>query len=224
MTPRSAVHAVLFDLDGTLTDSRPGIINSVIHALGRLGLPALPDEQLRAFVGPPLHDSFASLGIEPEAAVAAYREYFVDLGIYENSVYDGIPAVLDELLVGGLPVAVATSKPTVFALRVLDHFGLTTYFQAVHGAELDGTNRHKHEVVALALQSLDVDAASAVLVGDRAADAIGAAACGVPFIGAGWGYAEPGELEAAGATVIASTPADLLPLLLTAGHQPDDLW
>lgn len=203
----------MFDLDGTLTDSRPGIINSVVYALEQLGVPALSDERLRAFVGPPLHDSFADLGIEPEAAVAAYRGYFATTGIYENSVYDGVPALLSGLAVAGLPLAVATSKPTVFALRVLDHFDLTRHFVAVHGAELDGTNRHKHEVLALALASLDIDAGAAVLVGDRAADVIGAARCGVPFIGASWGYGEPGELVTAGASAMAPTPGDVLTLI-----------
>lgn len=209
--------AVLFDLDGTLTDSGPGVMASVAHAFTALGRPPPGIDEARRFVGPPLRESFEAVGLDPVAAIGHYREYFTDKGIYENSVYAGIVAVLDDLAAAGLRLAVATSKPTVFARRILDHFDLLASFEAVWGDELDGSRRHKHLVIAAALADLRVAPVAAVMVGDRAADVIGAARCGVPFVGAGWGYGEPGELHAAGAGRIADTPA-ALPDLLARGR------
>lgn len=205
--------AILFDLDGTLTDSGPGIINSITYALAQVGAPARSAESLRWFLGPPLHESFAAIGVDPAAAIAKYREYFTATGMYENSVYDGIAEVLDGVAAAGFRLAVATSKPTVFAVRILEHFGLAGRFELVLGAELDGSRSRKAAVIADVLQTLDTPAGAAVMIGDRAADVIGAAACGVAFVGAGWGYAEPGELESAGASTVAGAPADLLRLL-----------
>ena len=208
---------VLLDLDGTLTDPFEGISKSVAHALAQLGLPALTTAQQRAFIGPPLQDSFAALGLGPagvEDAVALYRERFTDAGLYENRVYDGIPEALTALGAAGHTLAVATSKPTPYAERILDHFGLRAHLAHVSGASLDGALRHKADIIAAALRALVVPPADAVMVGDRAQDVLGARACQVRSIGVTWGYAEPGELVSAGADRVVATPAELVSVLL----------
>lgn len=208
---------VLFDLDGTLTNPGVGIANSVRHALTALRLPQLSSAQLRSFVGPPLQESFSALGLmqnEVDAAVDAYRAYFVDKGMYENHVYEGIADMLTALSPHAVRLAVATSKPTVFAQRILEHFGLDVFLEQVVGAELDGTRRHKHEVIAEVLARLDCPSHDAVMVGDMAQDVVGAAKVGLSCIGVSWGYGEPGELETAGAKCVVSTPEELLTSLL----------
>jgi phosphoglycolate phosphatase len=204
----------LLDLDGCLTDSAPGILNSVAHALSSLGLP-VPDD-LRSFLGPPLHVSFARLGVpDVDAAVAAYRERFSAVGITELSLYDGVPEALAALRADGWGLCLATSKPEVFAQRILAATGLD--LDEVVGSELDGTRSVKADVITGALRRTGVTPDQAVMVGDRAEDCVGAAACGVRFVGAGWGYGLPGELGEAGADVIATSPRDL-PDLLTTSH------
>lgn len=143
------------------------------------------------------------------SAIAAYRERFDAVGWQENRVYDDVPQLLRVLRVSGAHIALATSKPTVFAKRILDHFGLAAYFTVVAGATLDGTLRHKTDLIARVLTETGVPSDEAVMVGDRAHDVVGAIANNVRAVGVGWGYAEPGELEAAGAEYIAATPADL---------------
>jgi phosphoglycolate phosphatase len=208
---------VLFDLDGTLTDSGLGIGRSVAFALSALGAPALTETELRAFVGPPLPESFAALGFDEarcRQAVARYREYFTTTGIYENKVYAGIAPLLGILRAAGVTLAVATSKPEVFARQIVDHFGLASYFDHVAGSGLDGSSSHKHEVISRALAALGVEAGGDIcMVGDRAHDAAGAARHGLDFIGVAWGYAADGELVDAGAPRIASTPTELLTFL-----------
>jgi phosphoglycolate phosphatase len=208
---------VLFDLDGTLTDSGPGITRGVAYAMAAVGGGVLTDKQLRAFVGPPLPESFAAYGLDAERtqrAIARYREYFVATGIYENTVYPGIQELLAGLEATGTTMAVATSKPAVFARRIVEHFGLARSFTYVAGADLDGPVRHKHEVIARALDALGLEGGPEVcMVGDRAQDVAGAAVHGLSFVGAGWGYGEIGELAAAGASVIAAVPSDALGLL-----------
>ena len=210
---------VLFDLDGTLVDSSPGIFSSVRYAAGVLGLPAPTDAQLRAMVGPPLQDGLTALGVpagDVPAAVAAYREHYAAGALLDVTVHDGIPGLLGALGREGAVLAVATSKPEAFAVRVLEHAGLLPAFASVHGATMDGAVRHKDQVVAAALAA-HPDGRDPVLVGDRSHDVLGAAAHGLPCIGAGWGPAEDGELAAAGAAVIAATPADVLRALATTG-------
>jgi phosphoglycolate phosphatase len=209
---------VLFDLDGTLTDPLEGIGNSIQHGLAAIGVPPLADDQLRSWVGPPLQDSFAALGLDQTAcdgALRGYRDYFARTGLYENRVYDGIDQVLVSLAADGVGLAVATSKPTVFAQQILDHFGLASHFTFVSGAGLDGSHRQKHEVITNALAALDRQAAAGgiVMVGDREHDVLGAAQLGLPCIGVAWGYAAPGELERAGATRVVATPEELLDVL-----------
>ena len=207
---------VLFDLDGTLVDSSPGIHSSVRFAARRLGLPAPTSAQLRGMVGPPLQDGFALvLGVpagDVARAVAAYRAHYTAGALLDVTVHPGIPELLAALTGGGALLAVATSKPEPFAVRVLAHTGLLPAFASVHGATLDGTVRHKDQVVAAALAA-HPDGRDPVLVGDREHDVLGAAAHGLPCIGAGWGPAEDGELEAAGAAVVVATPADVLDAL-----------
>lgn len=208
---------VLFDLDGTLTDPFEGISNSVVRAVERMKLPALTLKQRRGFIGPPLHDSFAALGLDAAGvaeAVGYYREYFSDSGIYENRLYDGIPEALEQFASRGVTLAVATSKPTTFAERILVHFELASFFSVVSGSALDGTRRHKRGIIDFALATLAVAPAQAVMVGDRAQDIVGAAGCGVRSVGVRWGYAEPGELEEAGAGRIVASPAELAPAIL----------
>ncbi len=207
---------VLFDLDGTLTDPYVGITRSVAHALDRLSAPPLSEQQLRAFIGPPLQDSFASLGLDSGTvarAIGLYRERFSEQGLYENEVYAGIPDALDALVASGTRMAVATSKPTTFAERILDHFNLSKYFAAVAGATLDGSRRNKADIIAFALTQLDTEPREARMVGDRAQDVIGAQHHQMLSVGVRWGYAEAGELEGAGADVIVSTPEQLVRVL-----------
>jgi phosphoglycolate phosphatase len=207
---------VLFDLDGTLVDSTPGIWASVRAAAAALGLPEPTPGHLRAMVGPPLQDGFAGVlrlaGDDVDRAVAAYRAHYTAGAMFDADVHPGIPELLAALRADGATLAVATSKPEPFAVRILEHTGLLTAFAGVHGATLDGTVRHKHEVVAVALAA-HPDGERPVLVGDRSHDVLGAAAHGLPCVGAGWGPAPPGELAAAGAAAIAATPADVVPAL-----------
>lgn len=210
---------ILFDLDGTLTDSGPGIRNSVAYALRRLGCPVPEQEVLNKFIGPPLLDSFQRYcGLDLETArrgTQYYREYFRDRGIFENSVYPGIPALLADLKAAGRTVAVATSKPEVFARRILDHFGLAGYFDFVAGATMDETRLTKPAVLAYALEAMGLtDKAAAVMVGDREQDVLGARAVGLDCIGVLYGYGDRAEHEAAGAAAIAGDVAALRAVLL----------
>lgn len=210
---------IFFDLDGTLTDSGPGILNSVRYALQRLGCPVPGPEVLNRFIGPPLLDSFRTYcGLGEEAArrgTQYYREYFRDKGIFENSVYEGIPALLADLRAAGKTVAVATSKPEEFARRILEHFGLIGYFDYVAGATMDETRLTKSAVLAYALEAMGItDKADVVMVGDREHDVLGAQAVGLDCIGVLYGYGDRAEHEAAGATAIADDVAALRAMLL----------
>ena len=208
---------VLFDLDGTLVDSAPGIWASVRFAVAELGLPEPTSEQLRAMVGPPLQDGFALVfglaGADVDRSVAAYRAHYTAGAMLDAPVYPGIPELLARLSAAGATLAVATSKPEPFGVRILTHVGLIAAFASVHGATFDGAVRHKDQVVAAAL-ARHPGRRDPVLVGDRAQDVLGAAAHGLPCIGAGWGPAEDGELEAAGAAMVAATPGDVLEALM----------
>ena len=184
-------------------------------AAAELGLPEPTPAQLRDMVGPPLQDGFALvLGVPADdvpRAVAAYRGHYAAGAVLDVAVYPGVPELLAELRAAGAVLAVATSKPAPFALRVLEHTGLLGAFASVHGATLDGAVRHKDQVVAAALAA-HPDGRAPVLVGDREHDVLGAAAHGLPCIGAGWGPA-PDELRAAGAAAVAASPAQVSALL-----------
>ncbi|MPQ98092.1 HAD hydrolase-like protein [Modestobacter sp. I12A-02628] len=203
---------VLFDLDGTIVDSAPGITASVRVAVAGLGLPEPTAAQLQAMVGPPLWEGFADVIGVPEAdverAVVAYRAHYSAGAMLEAPVYPGVRELLQELRAAGCTLAVATSKPADSALRILAHVGLRDAVDSVHGATFDGTVRHKEQVVGLALAA-HPDGERPVLVGDRAQDVLGARVHGLPCIGAGWGPAPEGELVAAGAAVVVATPGEV---------------
>lgn len=204
----------LLDLDGTLTDSKVGITRSVQYALRRAGVDVADSETLIPYIGPPLQDSFIALAGFSQAdairAVASYREYFAETGIFENAVYPGIPKCLEALQARGWRLAVATSKPTVFAERILDHFSLRTHFEAVVGAGLDGSRRQKHEVITAALSELGVATDErCVMVGDREHDVTGAKTAGLRSVGVTWGYGSVQELSEAGADLLVHAVADL---------------
>ena len=200
---------VLFDLDGTLTDSAPGICNSVSYSLEKFGIREAP-EKLRAFVGPPLLDSYARFyGFSPEQArqgVVWYREYYVGRGMLENEVYGGIRELLEELVSHGIRVILATSKPEEFACRILEHFDLLHYFFCVGGASMDESRTDKAEVIAYVLEKAGIgeeDKEKTVMVGDREHDIIGAHKNGLRAVGVLYGYGSEEELKQAGADEIA---------------------
>lgn len=203
---------ILFDLDGTLTDSAPGIIHSVQYALKKYGIEA-QDSELRSFIGPPLFHSFqAQFGFDREKAVEAvafYREYFTAGGMFENSVYPGIEEVLRQLKENGRMLAVATSKPELFSKQILEHFALTKYFDFIGGAAMDESRTKKSEVLSYVLQEMQIDPKEAVMIGDRKDDMEAARLLGTESIGVLYGYGSKEELENAGATVFAETPQDI---------------
>jgi len=208
---------VLLDLDGTLMDPAVGITRCLAHALTSLDLPVPDAPSLRALIGPPLQDAFAAMGLsatEVDDAVALYRERFATTGMYENRVYDGIVDMLGGLVDAGATCAIATSKPEHFAQQIVEHFGLAPFLSVVGGASLDGTRRHKDDVIGHVLRRLPGPRTGAVMVGDRAVDVAGARVHGLRAVGVSWGFAEPGELEAAGPDAVVHTPAQLLPVLL----------
>lgn len=210
---------ILFDLDGTLTDPKPGITRAVRYALERLGVSVDDPDTLTPFIGPPLHHSFARFyGFDDERtyeAIRLYREYFEETGLYENAVYPGIPSLLERLRAAERRLLVATSKPTTYAQRIVDHFDLGAYFAGVVGSEMDLTRSDKAEVVAAALDTFpEVAREGAVMIGDREHDILGARANHLDAIGVTYGYGSRAELAAAGATAIADTVADLADLLL----------
>lgn len=214
---------VLLDLDGTLTDSAPGILASMRYAVEALSLPPLPPDARLRFVGPPMHDNLRALlalsGIEAtparlDQAVAAYREHYVPIGMFDNALYDGIPEMIAALRAGGATLAVATSKAEPYAERIIEHFGLGAHFATIAGSTLDGRRSAKADIIAEALRRLgDPSAVRTVMVGDRSHDVHGAAANGIACYGAGWGYGAKAELLAAGAVAVLTDPARLPPEL-----------
>ena len=210
--------ALLFDLDGTLTDPREGITRSIAHALERLGIEPPPLQQLTFAIGPPLRLSFARLLATEkretiELAVKHYRERFADVGLFENAPYDGIAETLGALAAGGAPLFVATSKPLVYARRIVDHFDLGRHFIEVHGCELDGTREDKRDLIAHILPRHRLDAARAVMIGDRGADMLAARHHGLGAVGALWGYGTREELLEHGAQRLCAGPRQLIETL-----------
>ena len=204
---------IFFDLDGTLTDPKPGITGSIQYALQRLDLPVPSQDDLTWCIGPPLRASFVTLlGGETLAdrAVALYRERFSDTGLYENSVYPDIEHILAALRATPRRLFVATSKPRVFAERIIDHFGLSSYFEQIFGSELDGTRVNKGDLLAYAIESTGVDPSQALMIGDRSHDIAGAKSNGIRGVGVLYGYGSEDELIEAGASHICATPLALL--------------
>ncbi len=204
--------ALFIDLDGTLTDNKPGITVSARYALEKLGMPVADDHDLDWIIGPPMQETLLQITGSPELAARAlvhYRERFSTVGLFENDVYPGIPEALMALRVSGARLYLATSKPRVYAERILDHFNLAGYFDRLFGSELDGTNTRKTDLLRHALAETDEDPASALMIGDREHDAIGAKANGITPVGVLWGYGSRDELEAAGVRRLLERPQDL---------------
>jgi phosphoglycolate phosphatase len=214
---------VLFDLDGTLTDPGDGFVACVSHALATLGCRPCLDHEIRRHVGPPLEETLARLIDDRSkipAAVALYRERYGAQGYLENAVYPGTEAALDALHSQGVGLFVATSKPTVYAERIVEHFGLSRFFRGIYGSELDGTRSDKAQLVSHVLVSEALSRETTVMVGDRAQDMTAARKNGLYPVGALWGYGTREELVAAGAVSLCETPRELPPLCAAAHGQP----
>lgn len=183
---------VIFDLDGTLTDSADGVVASFRHALATIGAEVPDGDLAERVVGPPMHHTLASMGLGERAdeAISAYRADYTSRGWAMNSVYDGIPPLLADLRAARIRLAVATSKAEPIARRILDHFGLTDHFDVIAGASIDGTRASKADVVAYALSQLGTLPERVLMVGDRAHDVEGAAAHGIATVVVGWGYGQ----------------------------------
>ena len=207
--------AIFFDLDGTLTDSGEGIINCASLALAHFGLPIPDREQMRVFVGPPLDKTLIEFGVPEdrvEEAIAVFRSRYVPIGIFENYPYPGIRELLEKLRSQGFRLFVATSKPEEMALKVLDRFDLSRYFEKICGATLDGSRIEKSDVITYLLAQVE-GVENTVMVGDTKFDVLGAAEHGIPTIGITWGYGEETDMVKAGAIAIAHSPEELFTLL-----------
>lgn len=207
--------AIFFDLDGTLTDSGEGITNCAALALEHFGLPVPDKKTLGVFVGPPLRETFLKFGVKPEQieeAVRVFRGRYTTVGKFENIPYPGIPELLQTLKDHGHRLFVATSKPEVTALEIMEKFQLSPYFEKICGATLDGSRDSKSSVIAYLLNTC-AGISQAVMVGDTAFDVLGAAEHRIPTIGVAWGYGNVTEMQEAGAVSIANTPQELLELL-----------
>jgi len=206
---------ILFDLDGTLTDSGEGIINCVIYALERFGLPIPEREALRYFVGPPLHESFIKQGVpadRAEEAVAVYRERYVPTGMFENTPYPGVRELLEALTAKGHKLYVASSKPEWMCVEILKHFDLAKYFEMICGATMDTSRTNKEAVIEYLIQE-NGKTDNMIMVGDTKFDVLGAKAHTIPCIGVSWGYGTVTDMQKAGAAAIATTMEELENLL-----------
>ncbi|HEM2867245.1 HAD family hydrolase [Streptococcus suis] len=210
---------ILFDLDGTLTDSGQGILNSVAYALEKMGIEEPDTANLNRFIGPPLYESFSRFcQLNPEdtqSAVDAFRVYFKEKGMFENQLYPGIIPLLEELRTAGKTLVIATSKPEIFAKQILEHFGIAHYFDVIAGASLDSSRISKADVIGYAINQLEAFPKHAVMIGDREHDIEGARMHQLPAIGVLYGYGSKQEFEKAGATMIVETVQDLKRVLLT---------
>ena len=207
--------AILFDLDGTLTDSGEGIINCAKLALSHFGISIPGDQEMREFVGPPLDLTFRKFGVpadKTDEAIAVYRSRYKTVGKYENFPYPGIRELLQALLDSGHRLFVATSKPEALSVDILQHFALDSYFEIIAGATFDGSRSSKADVIAYLLEQVgNLD--NTVMVGDTVFDITGAHAHGIPAIGVAWGYGDVAEMQKAGAYAIANSMTELLQLL-----------
>lgn len=207
--------AILFDLDGTLTDSGEGILNCATVTLEHFGLPVPPRDEMRVFVGPPLRDTFFKYGVPADRldeAVAVYRKRYVPIGMFENHPYPGIEELLKKLIAQGHKLYVATSKPEWMSIEILTKFGLSSYFTIIAGSTMDGVRDAKADVIAYLLEQTG-NIENAIMVGDTAFDVIGASAHGIPTIGVSWGYGTVESMVSAGAAGIAHSMEELYILL-----------
>jgi len=199
---------VFLDLDGTLTDPKPGVTKSFIYALEKLGRVAPTMDELEWVIGPALMESFIQLKVDdPLEAIDLYRERYTTIGLYENRVYDGIPGLLTNLQSAGYTMCLATAKPYAYARKITAHFGLAQYLTHEFGPELDGTRNNKGDLLAYALDLTGYNAGSSIMIGDRHHDIDAARAVGMKSIGVTWGYGSESELAAANA--VCQTPDDL---------------
>ena len=207
--------SILFDLDGTLTDSGEGIMKSAVYALSHYGIDAPSEAELRTFVGPPLTESFARFGV-PQAqltkAVEIYRSRYIPIGRFENTPYPGIRELLEKLKADGHRLYVATSKPEWMSIEILEHFDLAKYFDMICGASTDFSRNSKEAVIAHLLEECGAQE-NPIMVGDTAYAVIGAKEHGIPTIGVDWGYGRNEDMEKAGAAAIAYTVDELYNLL-----------
>ena len=206
------MNTIFFDLDGTLTDPKIGITRSIQYALTELGCEVPHEDELTWCIGPPLHASLAKLagGLDlADRALLLYRERFSETGIYENEIYAGIEDTLASLADGTRRLFVATSKPRLFAERIIDHFKLDAYFEQVFGSELDGTRTDKSDLLKYGLDVTRIDPAGALMVGDRSHDIIGARNNGKRALGVLYGFGSRDELTQAGAHGLCIAPADI---------------
>ena len=211
-----AKKSILFDLDGTLTDSGEGIINCAILALEHYGLPIPSREEMRVFVGPPLTESFIRHGVpadKAEEAVAIYRSRYIPIGKYENTPYPGIRELLETRHEMGYKLYLATSKPEGMSIDILKHFDLDRYFTRICGASMDSSRNTKEAVIEYLMETTG-ERENMVMVGDTKFDVLGAKHHGIPCIGVSWGYGTVEDMENAGAAAIVHTPDELLKLLL----------
>ena len=201
---------VYFDLDGTLTDPFEGITKCILYALDKLGFPHPNDEYLHSCIGPPLYNTFPEMVGEDLTlkAIDLYRERFDEIGWLENKPYAGIHDALAAVAETGCTMFVATSKPRIAAGRIIEHFEMGKFFERVFGCELDGTHANKADLLGFAI-SENPEASSRIMIGDRKHDLIGAIANAIQPIGVSYGYGSHDELNAAGATAIADSPAEL---------------
>ncbi len=214
-TPDNSPEIVLFDLDGTLTDAAPGIVNGMRLVFDHFGI-AQPDEAtMRTYLGPPLavtwREHYAFTDEQVTQALVIYREYYHDVGMFENEVFDGIPELLTRLNNDDVILATATSKPDFSATRIIEHFGLADHFAFIGAANLEGTRDSKALVIEHTLEQLDARANThrIVMVGDRHHDVHGAREHGIDTIGVLWGYGDEDELNLAGAIALVRDPQDL---------------
>ena len=209
---------ILFDLDGTLTDSGEGIINCATLALNHFGLPVPSQEAMRVFVGPPLDETFIKFGVpadQTDEAIAVYRSRYTTIGKFENKPYPGVENLLQRLQTEGHRLFVATSKPEGMSVEILEKFGLAQYFEMICGATLDGSRSHKADIITYLLERSG-GADNAIMVGDTAYDVIGAKAHNMPAVGVSWGYGKVEDMEEAGAMAIANTMEELYHILMKA--------
>ncbi len=212
------IRNVLFDLDGTLTDPKEGITRCIQFALSRLGRDGPSTDELLWCIGPPLRQSFSRL-LEThdkslvELALLYYRERFSEIGIYENSLYPGIVTALQKVSIAGFRVFLATSKPAVYATRILDHFLLRHFFQGIYGSELDGNLTEKPDLISHILKSEDLEIHATLMVGDRSHDIIGGKQNGIATAAVTYGYGSRNEIEEAKPDFIFHSPSDLATFL-----------
>jgi phosphoglycolate phosphatase len=212
---------LMFDLDGTLTDSRVGVTRCIQHALIEAGMVVPPIEDLTRYVGPPLPASFATLlrtsdAQQIEKTIASYRRRFEQLGMFENSLYPGIAETLRAFEQRGHEMYVVTAKPRAYALRILEHFGITQLFRGVYGPELDAREYSKESLIREARIGTSAHAGRAVVIGDRAEDVRGAKRNGLGSVGVTWGYGDREELKAAQPDRIVESTGELMAYIRVA--------